>query len=133
MRRIAFFLVVLALCGATSCSDDAPSGEATVEMVKGQRFAPATLRVKTGTVVTFVNASPEAHTVTAYEGRIPGDAQYFASGGFETEEEARENLADGIVGQEDTFEVTFGFAGTYEYFCIPHESRGMRGTIVVEE
>lgn len=132
MRRIAFFLAALALCGATACSDDAPSGEATVEMSEGQRFAPANLRVKAGTVVTFVNASAEAHTVTAYGTGIPGDAEYFASGGFGSEDEARDNLADGIVGQEGSFEVTFDVAGTYEYFCIPHEGQGMKGSVVVE-
>ena len=126
-------LVALLLPGATACSDDAPTGTATVEMVKGQRFDPTPLTVTAGTTVTFVNESAEAHTVTAYEDGIPADAKYFSRGGFLTEVEARENLAGAIVGQEDTFEVTFGVAGTYEYFCIPHESQGMKARIVVEE
>jgi plastocyanin len=131
MRRIPLLLVALAF--APACSDAEPAGSATVDMTEDQRFAPAQLRVKAGTTVTFDNVSAEAHTVTAYQGEIPDDAQYFTSGGFGTEQEARDNLADAIVGQEETVEVTFDVAGTYEYFCIPHERQGMKGTIVVEE
>ncbi len=133
MRRISFLLVALALPGGAACAGDASSGAATVDMTEGQRFEPVSLRVKTGATVTFVNASAEAHTVTAYEDAIPPDAQYFSSGGFGSEDEARDDLADGIIGQEETYEARFGVPGTYEYFCIPHESQGMKGTIVVEE
>ncbi len=101
-------------------------------MLDGQRFAPKPLRVAEGTTVEFANESSEAHTVTAYEDGIPDDAQYFASGDFDSEAEARDNLADGLIGQEGTYEVTFGTAGTYEFFCIPHEEQGMTGTIVVD-
>ncbi|MDQ3952302.1 MAG: plastocyanin/azurin family copper-binding protein [Actinomycetota bacterium] len=128
--RVAL-LAALALPGA--CSGDAAPGEATVEMVEGQRFQPAELLVAAGTTVTFVNDSAEAHTVTAYDDGIPEDADYFSSSGSESEDDARDDLADGLVGQESTYEVTFGAPGTYEYFCIPHEDRSMRGTIVVEE
>ncbi len=124
-------LAALALPGA--CSDDAAPGDATVDMAEGQRFDPAELRVAVGTTVTFVNDSAEAHTVTAYDDGIPDDADYFSSGGFESEGDARDDLAGGLVGQDSTYEVTFGAAGTYEYFCIPHEEQGMRGTIVVDE
>ena len=126
-------LVALALAGTAACSKNAPTGSATVEMVAGPRFEPDVAVVPAGTTVTFVNESAEAHTVTAYQDEIPADAKYFSSGGFVTEAEARDNLADGIIGQEGTFEVTFGVAGTYEYFCIPHESQGMKARIVVEE
>jgi plastocyanin len=126
MRRTAFLLVALAL--GASCSDGGSSAAVTVTMAEGQRFTPTTAIVQAGTTITFVNESSEAHTVTAREG-VPA---YFASGGFESEEEARDNLADALVGQEGTYEVTFDEPGTYEYFCIPHEQQGMRATIEVE-
>ena len=129
MRGKALLLLALAL-GA--CSDDGATGSARVEMTEDQRFAPASLTVSEGTTVTFANASSQAHTVTAYEDALPEDAAYFASGGFSGEDEAREHLSVGIVGQEGEYEVTFDVAGTYEYFCIPHESQGMKATIVVE-
>ncbi|HYP24922.1 MAG TPA: plastocyanin/azurin family copper-binding protein [Actinomycetota bacterium] len=125
MRRIAFLLVALALA---ACSGGGSSDGATVDMLEGQRFEPETLTVETGTTVTFVNDSAEAHTVTAVDG-VP---VYFSSGGFESEDEARDNLADALIGQEDTYEVTFDEPGTYEYVCIPHEDQGMTGTIEVE-
>jgi plastocyanin len=37
-----------------------------------------------------------------------------------------------LIQSGDTFDVTFEQPGTYEYYCIPHESAGMKGTIVVE-
>ena len=122
-------LAALALLGG--CEKGSVQRAATVSMLEGQRFSPETLEVAAGTTVTFGNDSAEAHTVTAYEGRVPSDAEYFSSGGFESEEEARDSLAGAIVGQEDTFQVTFDVPGTYEYFCIPHEQQGMKGTIVV--
>lgn len=97
-------------------------------MAAGQRFIPDVAVVQAGTTVTFVNDSDEAHTVTAYDG-VP---VYFSSGGFESEEEARDNLSEGLIGQEGTFEVTFDEPGTYRYFCIPHEQQGMKATIEVE-
>ena len=38
----------------------------------------------------------------------------------------------GNVAEGETFEHTFDTAGTYEYFCIPHET-SMKGEVVVEE
>ncbi len=94
------------LCAACSRTADGPKN--VVEMREAHRFVPSPLRVVQGTTVTFVNESSQAHTITAYEDRIPADAQYFASGDFATEAEAREGLADGIIGQEGSYEVTFG-------------------------
>lgn len=124
--------MVLCLVVLAACSSSAEGGESTVEMRESQRFEPSPLRVTQGTTVTFVNESSQAHTVTAYEDGIPGGADYFASGDFESEADAREALAEGIIGQEESFEVTFDVAGTYEYFCIPHEEQGMTGVVIVE-
>jgi len=105
----------------------------SVAMQSGQRFEPEELTVDVGATVTFVNESADAHTVTAYEEGLPADAPYFSSGGFESEDEARDDVAGGLLSQGEEFEVTFDAPGTYRYFCIPHESSGMTGSIVVEE
>lgn len=102
-------------------------------MVPGRRFDPVTITVRVGTTVEWVSRTDDAHSVTAYEDSLPNGAEYFASGGFSNEEGARENVADGLLEEGDRFEVTFETPGTYEYFCIPHESDGMTGTVVVEE
>jgi hypothetical protein len=40
---------------------------------------------------------------------------------------------DGVLtGAGATFSHTFPTAGTFEYFCVPHCSFGMKGTIVVQ-
>ena len=120
------FVSVVALALA-ACSGGGSEGP-TVEMAEGQRFTPDQAVVSPGTTIEFVNVSSEAHTVTAYAG-APVE---FSSGGFESESAARDNLADALIGQEGAYEFTFEEPGTYEYFCIPHEQQGMRGTIVVE-
>ena len=126
MRRVSLLLVALAL--AAGCSDESSSDDPTVTMAEGQRFTPDVAVVQAGTTVTFVNESSEAHTVTAYDGA----PAYFSSGGFGSEDEARDNLAGGLIGQEGDYQVTFDEPGTYNYFCIPHEDQGMQGRIEVE-
>ena len=102
-------------------------------MNQDQLFDPEGATVDAGVTVTFENTSSEAHTVTAYENDIPPEADYFASGGAESEVEARKDLAGGLLAEGESYEVTFTEPGTYRYFCIPHEGAGMKGTIVVEE
>ncbi|MFB6219849.1 MAG: plastocyanin/azurin family copper-binding protein [Halolamina sp.] len=99
-------------------------------------FDPAELTVSVGDEVVWENTSSRTHTVTAYEDGIPDGATFFASGGYENEQAAREawseTLAGGIEAGE-RFTHTFEVAGEYQYFCIPHEKGGMRATVVVEE
>lgn len=101
-------------------------------------FTPADYEVRAGDTVTWQNTNSRAHTVTAYETKIPAAAEYFASGGFETERAAREafwdNFGGAIPGNAGaTYEHTFETPGTYEYFCVPHERGGMIGTVHVRE
>ena len=79
-------------------------------------FDPIGLRIEPGTTVRFV-IDTGSHSTTAYEERIPTEAIPFDSG----------------VMSEGSFEHTFDVPGTYDYYCIPHESMGMVGRIVVGE
>lgn len=124
-----FALSVAAVFALGGCSGD---GGPSVEMTSGQRFSPEEITVAAGDTVVFTNSSSEAHSVTAYSDEIPDDADYFTSGGFEDEPEARESITQTLVKSGDTFEVTLSAPGTYRYFCIPHEEAGMVGRIVVE-
>ena len=127
LRAVAILVVALAL-GACSSGDGN-----TVAMQSGQRFEPKVLTVDAGETVTFINESEDAHTVTAYENEIPEAASYFSSGGFANENEARDDLAGGLLSAGEKFDVRFEMPGTYQYFCIPHEDSGMIGRIVVEQ
>jgi plastocyanin len=70
-------------------------------------FQPPSLSVPVGTGVTFRNDDGEAHTFTA------------DSGAFDS----------GVLSGGQSFNFTFGTAGTFTYHCNIHSS--MRGTIVV--
>jgi plastocyanin len=122
--------VVPAACGGGGGGGGAGPDE--VQMVDGQRFDPQDLAVSVGDSVTFVNGSSETHTVTAYEDELPEGAEYFASGGFTSEKDARSNLSEGLIDPGETYQVTFDKPGTYGYFCLPHEASGMIGSIEVK-
>jgi plastocyanin len=125
-------MMVAALILLAACSQGEPP-KGTVELIPGRRFNPKEVTITVGETITWIGKSEDLHTVTAYDDSIPTGADYFASGGASSEQGARENISDGLIGDGDTFKVTFTTPGTYEYFCIPHESDGMKGTIVVEQ
>jgi len=98
-------------------------------------FAPETITVDTGTTVVWRNTSARGHTVTAYESTLPDGATFFASGGYESTDEAREAWHDdsgGRIETSGTFSHTFEIPGEYGYVCIPHETSSMVGTVIVE-
>lgn len=103
-----------------------------VEMTDDLTFDPADVTVRADVGVNWRNVSDVGHTVTAYEGQVPRGASYFASGGFDSEEAARNDLEGGLIEPGEGYQVAFRIPGTYEYFCIPHEGSGMSGTIEVE-
>jgi plastocyanin len=110
------FLGVLgagAVAGA-GLSRPASAQEIPVVEMGNNYFDPIGLHVDPGTTVRFEIAAG-GHSVTAYEDRIPADASAFDSG----------------VISSGGFEYTFDEPGTYDYFCIPHESVGMVGRVVV--
>jgi plastocyanin len=97
------------------------------------QFDPASLTVAPGDTVVWETVGSVGHSVTAYEDRIPEEAEYFASGRFDDEGTARNSYPEGDVGAGETFEHTFETEGEYEYFCVPHESAGMVGSVTVGE
>jgi plastocyanin len=116
--------------GLVACSG---SDGNTVTMEAGQRFKPEGLTVTAGETIVFVNESNDAHSITAYEEDLPEGVPYFASGGFESEGQARDDVAAGLLSPGENFELKLDIPGTYRYFCIPHEDSSMSGHIVVEE
>ncbi len=98
-----------ATASSSSSSSAAPvaAGHATVS-IANFKYGPASLTVKPGTKVTFVNHDKTAHTATA------GATPSFDSGTIKP-------------GQKAT--VTFTKPGTYAYICQFHAF--MHGTVVV--
>ena len=103
-------------------------------MTDGLIFDPGSVTIPPGTTVVWENVGSVGHSVTAYEERIPEEAAFFASGGFDGESAARSAYPDqGDVPGGESYSHTFETVGEYEYFCIPHESAGMVASLTVEE
>lgn len=104
----------------------------TVDMNDELAFAPKQIEVEAGTTVTWENVGSIGHSVTAYEDEIPDGADYWASGGFDSEQAANDGYPDeGNATEGGTYEHTFETTGTHKYYCIPHEMNGMVGFVKV--
>ncbi|WP_255151277.1 plastocyanin/azurin family copper-binding protein [Halorarius halobius] len=120
--------------GTAAATGSAAAQEATthtVDMTDGLVFDPDSIAIAPGDTVVWENVGTVGHSVTAYEDDIPDEAAYFASGGFDGESAARSGYPEGDIPGGESYEHTFEVEGTYEYFCIPHESAGMLGTVEV--
>ncbi|MFC7020148.1 MULTISPECIES: plastocyanin/azurin family copper-binding protein [Haloarcula] len=87
-------------------------------------FAPHVVRVTVGGTVTFHNESG-SHATAAYhpdndKPQLVPDGAAAWNSGLLTEQGA-------------TFEHTFETEGVYHYYCKPHETLGMIGTVIVGE
>ncbi|MFB6160642.1 MAG: plastocyanin/azurin family copper-binding protein [Haloferacaceae archaeon] len=138
MRRRRF-LATVGASGAAALPGCAALGATGVDYDVGMTavaFDPPALSVAVGDEVVWYNNSSRGHTVTAYEDALPEGADYFASGGYDSEAAARRAWREeigGKLGNGDTFRHTFEVPGVYEYLCIPHEQAGMVGRIEVTE
>ena len=96
------------------------------------RFEPATLTIRAGDVVRFVNAAGGPHNVSFDPASVPDGAERVLSA-------AMPGQIQPLVGPlvtEPNGVYTISFAGMapgrYEFYCLPHRAMGMTGTIVVE-
>ena len=99
-------------------------------------FLPDEYEISVGETVVWGNNGSRGHTVTAYGESIPEGAEFFSSGGYDDTGTAREDWYEsggGNISPGETYEHTFETPGRHNYFCIPHESGGMVGVIVVSE
>jgi plastocyanin len=117
--RALFLCVVASLglyaCSSTSSSTCSPSSAvATTSItVRDYSFNPSCVRVPAGSTVTWTNVGMASHTVTSDSG---------APVAFDS----------GALGDGGTFSFTFTSPGTVNYYCIPHQSLGMVGTVFVQ-
>ena len=138
MDRRAF----LATAGATvvvpvaGCTSGGLSEEEFDVGMSQNAYLPDTVEIPVGETLVWGNNGSRGHTVTAYESGLPEGAAFFASGGYDSTDAAREEWKSGGGGNiapGETYEHTFETAGEHRYFCIPHERDGMVGTVVVGE
>ena len=106
------------------CTAATAKSSVTVDATTSLKFIPATVCLKAGGTVTWVNTGAIPHTTT--------DEPNLASN------KANAALPAGATGWNDLLphsgskaSVTLKTPGTYKYFCIPHELLGMLGQITV--
>lgn len=101
---------LLALASAAQSPPSPPSSPAGATVtIKNFAYTPASLTIRPGQSVTWVNADDRDHTIASPDGT-------FASG----------NLSPGA-----SFTVTFKTSGRFTYGCSLHPR--MRGTVLVAE
>lgn len=131
-RSTCMQLVALSMLATVACFSSDPAGtddgdaDITIEMTADLVYAPAAATARIGERVRWVNRSSIPHTVTAdpdlavnaQSVQLPAGATPFDSG---------------LIGAGASYTHTFTVAGTYRYFCRPHEAAGMIATIVVTD
>lgn len=84
-----------------------PRGGATVS-IRGMKYGPATVTIKAGEAVTWVNGDDRDHTVVAEDG----------------------SFNSGNIGPGRSFTARFAKPGKYAYACALHPR--MRGVVIVQ-
>jgi plastocyanin len=116
----------------------APAATGTVHEVQMElkdnkyQFDPATLTIKVGDTVKWINASGGPHNVSFYQDKIP-------AGAADVLNAAMPNRMGPLSGPLVTdslavYQISFANApaGTYNYYCIPHEALGMKATLIIQ-
>lgn len=113
----------LVLLASHSCTAKTAKEKVTIDATNALKFVPATVCLKKGGTVTWDNTGDIAHTTTdeASLASSPSDAAVPKSAkGWNHRLPAGKSWSH-----------KFTVAGKYKYFCVPHETLGMLGTITV--
>ena len=96
------------------------------------RFVPENLTIRAGDRVRFVNVSGGPHNVSLDPAKVPDDAEKALVAAMPGQIQP----LWGALVTEPNGVYTISFAGvkpgTYEIFCMPHMTMGMKGTITVQ-
>lgn len=109
--------VSLALAFSASADGAIKLGADSGELV----FVPNSITIKAGESVSFTNNAGFPHNVVFDEDNVPAGVN-----------------ADGLSHEEylnapgESFSVKLEKAGTYGYYCEPHQGAGMAGKIIVQ-
>jgi plastocyanin len=97
----------------------------TIEMTEDVVFEPAELTVSAGDTVTWVTVGSFPHSSTCDPAKAADPANAVLP-------EGADPWDSGLLQDGQEFSLTFNVPGEYTYFCIPHESMGMVGKVIVE-
>lgn len=107
---LALALLVLAGCGGKKLDASQAVATSNVDLPPSYRFAPAVVKVKAGTTVTWTNHDHFTHSVRFASGPAAGTH---------------------VVKPGQAYAVAFPAKGTFAYDCSFHP-RDMKGEVVVE-
>jgi plastocyanin len=131
MKRILAAVTVVGLVvGLTGCNSstkpyDGPEPAAVVEM-GFHTFVPESVTINAGQTVRWNNTSLIWHTVTFDPSKAKDETHVALPKGVEP-------FDSGKINSNGNFWHTFTEPGIYHYICLPHESKGMAGTVVVQK
>ncbi len=135
LRRAAG-AAALVLAAGCSGADAAPAGQThEVRMILeggSARFEPASLTIRAGDSVRFVNVAGGPHNVTFDPATVPDRVEPVLSAAMPGQIQP---LAGPLVVEPNgTYTISFAGIepGRYDYFCLPHRGMGMTGAIVVQ-
>lgn len=117
---------VLTSCGlAGPAHTDPPPPEVAATVTMGfTTFDPEAVTIRAGGTVQWRNTSPIDHTVTADPALAANPANVSLPQGAPP-------FHSGDIDAGQVWSHTFTVPGTYRYVCLPHERRGMIGTVIV--
>lgn len=81
-------------------------------------FDPQEIEIKSGDKVTWINDTNIFHNIKTTRTDIPSGAEAFSS--------------SGLSAKGSSWSYIFTVPGKYKYFCAPHKSFNMVGTIIVK-
>lgn len=103
----------------------APAPSATVTLTPDFKFDPAQVTIKQGQTVKWTNQGRAPQTVTADPARAKDKSHAALPGGAKP-------FDSGVLNAGASFSHTFDVAGSYSYFSMPQEQKGMLGTVIVQ-
>jgi plastocyanin len=116
----------------------APAATGTVHEIQMElrdgkyQYNPAQLTIKVGDTVRWINFSGGPHNVSFYQDKIPAGAADVLNAAMPNQMGPLSGplLTDSLA----TYQVSFAKApaGTYGYYCIPHEALGMKATLTIQ-
>jgi plastocyanin len=94
-------------------------------------FEPATLSIRVGDVVRWVNVSGAMHNVAFYANQVPDGAKLLLDAAMP--DRLAELTGPLLERPGQTYEISFADmpAGVYGYYCTPHEMLGMKAQLTV--
>jgi len=132
--NIGAFLIVALTLSAPPLRGERGAATIVVRMLgdaNGYRFVPASITAHVGDVVRFVNVSGGPHNVAFWAERIPaGVAATLQKNMGQTIAPLSGAM---IIEPNEVYTVSLAGlrAGTYNYYCVPHQAMNMTGRIRV--